>query len=267
MNGSKPLLLDIYQSGEPCEAERPYVVMIHGGGFTQGRKDQAPLPSYAKFLANRGYVAVSVNYRLEGEEPTPSTQFVPFRNGLLAASNAANSPQLERRANTIASATQDVANAIRYLEANSSAHCIDNSRMALWGGSAGAFLGMAVAYALDNYDVTLTKPRAFINHWGGLVETGVMASSDAPIFILHGDADPTVPYSKALELQREAEASSVPYAFYTITGAGHGFDEIPVTTLTVDGTTLQELAAQFLDAHLFEQAPLYETRTVPITGS
>lgn len=266
-SGSKPLLLDIYQSGEPCSALRPYVILIHGGGFTMGAKDQGQLPSYAERIAEEGYVAISINYRLEGDQPVPSAEFTPLRDGLLASTSVPVTAQLELRADTISSAIEDAVTAIRWIEENDDSNCIDSSRMALWGGSAGAFIAMSVAYALDDYSINVTKPKSVIDHWGGLFETNVVEMSDPPLFIIHGDSDTVVDYGKALELQDEAEAKSLPYAFYTIAGAGHGFGEIPIETLTVNGVTLQELEIRFLNTHLRDGEANYEVVTVPKSGN
>jgi acetyl esterase/lipase len=267
VDGSKDLLLDIYQPDEACDGPRPYVILIHGGGFTQGSKNQGELQSYAQQMADRGYVAVAINYRLEGDGPVPSSEFIALRDGLLSQSGVPINARAELRADTIASAIEDAVTAMRWVEANARNNCIDSGRVALWGGSAGSFIGLSVAYALDDYSVTVTKPRAVINHWGGLFSQGLMISSDPPVFIVHGDADTTVPYDRALEIRDDALAASVPYAFYTVRDADHGFNEIPIQTLTVNGISLLELEINFLDGHLMGGSPVYETVVVPKTGS
>ncbi|MEO0818365.1 MAG: hypothetical protein AAFX86_13805, partial [Pseudomonadota bacterium] len=72
-----------------------------------------------------------------------------------------------------------------------------------------------------------------------------------------------VDYSEALGLEAEAQAFSVPYAFYTVEGAGHSFDELRINVTSVDGQTLRDLTLNFIAAHLRDGDPLYEVRSVP----
>jgi acetyl esterase/lipase len=53
--------LDVYQSAKQGK-NRPAVVVVHGGGWTQG--DKALFAQQSNQLAERGSVAFSVNYRL-----------------------------------------------------------------------------------------------------------------------------------------------------------------------------------------------------------
>jgi acetyl esterase/lipase len=45
-----------------------------------------------------------------------------------------------------------------------------------------------------------------------------------PVFTIHGDADPTVPYTQAVRLQRALTEASVPNELLTVPGGKHGFD-------------------------------------------
>jgi acetyl esterase/lipase len=90
----------------------PAVVAIHGGGFTSG--DRAAYATLITRLAERGYVAASVDYRL-----APALQFP--------------------------SAVQDVKAAVRYLRANAQKYAIDPARIAAVGDAAGANLALLLA--------------------------------------------------------------------------------------------------------------------------
>ena len=54
--------LDIYEPAGDQVKERPTIVWIHGGSFQVG--DKAEMAQWATDWARRGYVAVSINYRL-----------------------------------------------------------------------------------------------------------------------------------------------------------------------------------------------------------
>ena len=46
--------------------KRPVVLLMHGGGFLFNDKTSDTMPELGTLLAQRGYVAVSINYRLTG---------------------------------------------------------------------------------------------------------------------------------------------------------------------------------------------------------
>mgnify|MGYP000031596258 CR=1 FL=1 len=261
--GSKALTLDLYQSGAPCTQARPFVMLIHGGGFTGGDKAIGRWPSYAEEMTDRGYVALSINYRLQGDQPLPSAEFTPIRDGILAALEAQNDPEALSLANTISSAFEDTVRSLRWVEENAGTHCIDPSTFALWGGSAGSYIALAVAYGMDDFSIAVTKPKVVIDEWGSLIIPNAMTDSDPPLFILHGQNDTVVPYDLALQLQQEADAVGLPYSFYTVSNGGHGFD---TRIVTVDDVPIFELEARFIDAHFSGANAEYETRTIPLRG-
>jgi pectinesterase len=61
------LLLDVHRSLAHADP-RPAVVLIHGGGMWTGSRADMEHP--ARQLAQAGYVAFSVDYRLDGAVPT-----------------------------------------------------------------------------------------------------------------------------------------------------------------------------------------------------
>src|SRR5258705_298017 len=60
--GGENLLLDLYTPIDDRTVLRPGIVFIHGGGWSGG--DKAEFADKAKEMAGKGYIAVSVNYRL-----------------------------------------------------------------------------------------------------------------------------------------------------------------------------------------------------------
>ncbi|KCZ82658.1 carboxylesterase type B, partial [Hyphomonas adhaerens MHS-3] len=266
-SGSKSLLLDVYQSGDACTAARPLVVLVHGGGFEDGTKQSAPWPSIASDLSGQGYVAISIDYRLAGDNPVPSAEFYPVRDAIL---NAGVSPIISNnqtdQANIITSSIEDTTKALRWIEDNSADLCVDMSRFAIWGGSAGSVIGLHISYGLDEYSIYAPKPEVMIDYWGRFIYSGLMDAGEPPLLILHGDQDDVVDYSFAQAIQTEADSNSISYAFYTVSGARHSFGEIPINSLTIDGKTLLQITYDFIDAHLQAGTPVYETRTVPLNN-
>src|SRR5215218_7259013 len=65
VNGQpEDLLLDLYQPRGDTTAKRPVIIWAHGGGFGFGDKAEGLPPIIVPKFVKRGYVAVSINYRL-----------------------------------------------------------------------------------------------------------------------------------------------------------------------------------------------------------
>lgn len=67
--GERTLELDLFRPGSST-GRLPAIVCIHGGGWANGHRDSHA--SLAMALAARGYVAVTISYRLSGEAPFPA---------------------------------------------------------------------------------------------------------------------------------------------------------------------------------------------------
>lgn len=109
--GDRELQLDLYR---PKEASQPLpaIVCIHGGGWFQGNR--ASMRNLAQALAARGFVAVTISYRLSGEQKFPA--------------------QIE-----------DCKAAVRWLRANAKKFGIDVKAIGVTGLSAGGHLAALLA--------------------------------------------------------------------------------------------------------------------------
>lgn len=107
--GLRNLKLDIYQLNDLVK--RPVVIMIHGGGWRSG--DKSMERGMAIKLANAGYVAIPVEYRLSLEAKYPS-------------------------------AVQDIKAAIRWVKLNADMYSVDTTKIAIEGSSAGGQLATLV---------------------------------------------------------------------------------------------------------------------------
>jgi acetyl esterase/lipase len=105
--GGVRLGMDVARPKAP--GPHPAVMLIHGGGFRRGSR-QTCLPLAVR-LAERGYVAATVSYRL-----TPKFQFP--------------------------SPVWDVKAAVRFLRANAKRFDLDPSRLGVTGSSAGGHLAL-----------------------------------------------------------------------------------------------------------------------------
>src|SRR5687767_6513415 len=116
------LLLDVYQPVGDSSTNRPVVIWVHGGGFATGSKANTARVAYE--YAQRGYVTLSINYRLD-----PGNQ----------CDGAATDPAEIARCNRAKLAAQHDAQAVvRWVRANAGALGVDPGRIAIGGFSAGA---------------------------------------------------------------------------------------------------------------------------------
>ncbi len=93
----------------------------------------------------------------------------------------------------------------------------DASRIGLVGFSLGAYLSLSLA-------VEQPRIKAVIDFFGGIpAHSAEKLQQIAPVLILHGDADFTVPVAEAHKLAELLQARNSPFEMKIYAGAGHGF--------------------------------------------
>lgn len=254
VNGAKPLFLDLHAPDEACSANRPTVLFVHGGGFTSGNKAGSNVNAIAEAMIPRGINVVSIQYRLDPDDPLPSQPFVDVVDDIVAAGGGdPNEPRLD----AIAAAFEDTVAALGFLDANQDNLCVDADRIAYWGSSAGAYTVLQVGYGLNQFGIQRPEPRVVVDYWGGLFRDSDLEVGEAPFLAIHGTNDATVDYKEAVDLTDRADVVAVSFALYTVNGAGHGFGATGTFTNTVEGQTLLERTADFVEAHLTGGTPIY----------
>jgi para-nitrobenzyl esterase len=258
---SKDLLLDIYESNNE-EPLKPAVVFIHGGGFTGGDKSMAAAFDTLTYFAERGFIGISINYRLLRDYGTlPDT----LLNAIDAIPNLSESSRDQVKA--MYPAIRDAKGAIRWVYQQAEALGIDTNHISVVGGSAGSIIGVALGVINpEDYTNELTTSEdptlitinleqpavvhTVINHWGSAGGVNLLEQldgvsrwdeSDAPLSIVHGTVDTIVAFSNAQELRAIYSSTGVPFAYYPLQGIGHG-----AWSATVGGKTLNELAFDFI---------------------
>ena len=211
---------------------RPAIVCIHGGGFRAGTRQG--YDSLCLRLAQQGYVAVTVSYRL-----APKYQFP--------------------------AAIHDVKAAVRWLRANAQQYGIDPERIGVTGGSAGGHLAQFLGVTGDvkqfegtsghaeqssrvSCVVNYYGPSDFTKSYGKSVDAAevlplwlggnleqarpkhIIASplywvtpNAAPTLCIHGTDDKYVNHEQAVWLIDKLKAAGVEAELLTLEGAGHGF--------------------------------------------
>ena len=214
----------------------PAVVCIHGGGFRAGTRES--FNTLCIQLAERGYVAVTVSYRL-----APKYQFP--------------------------AAVHDVKAAVRWLRANADKYQIDPDRIGTTGGSAGGhltqFLGVTGGVKKFEGDggnadfssnvkcvVNFYGPSDFTKSYDASVDAAEVlplflggnlqerrhrhiessplywvTPEAAPTLCIHGTNDKYVAHEQAVWLIDRLLASDVEAKLMTIEGGDHGFGKSP----------------------------------------
>lgn len=179
--GSKSLTLDVYQSGDPCTEARPFVMLVHGGGFDPGTKSDAPWPAIAQDLTGHDYTVLSIDYRQASDAPEPSAEFYPLRDAILASGETGIAgSDAASQADSLASAIEDGVTALRWAEDHHDELCVDVSRFAIWGESEGAIIALQLAYGLDAHAIYSPEPDVLVDYWGRFIHGGEIAGGDAP---------------------------------------------------------------------------------------
>ena len=81
--GQVELLLDLAIPDTGTDGPRPLFVHIHGGDFVEGSR-------WSQWdVAEKGWVAASIDYRLAGDEPLPGPRVKPFFDAIGGESSSA----------------------------------------------------------------------------------------------------------------------------------------------------------------------------------
>ena len=157
--GKFDLLLDLYRPVTKSRQRRPAVVLIHGGSFMTGVRNDSSMVQIGRALAARGVVVASIDYRLLAQDPVNSARVAPLTTAL------GGSPF----ARAVIASLDDTLAAIDWLRANASRYRIDLKRLGLVGSSAGAITANHVAYLLDDYGVKAPRVRFVGDLWGAIL--------------------------------------------------------------------------------------------------
>jgi len=257
------LLLDIYEPVGAKGTKKPTLMIIHGGGFVGGQKDQKQLVMFGEFFAARGFVCFSVDYRVAKDEGLLPGNW-PFEAAAIA-------PEMKvTQFKALYPAGRDVKAAVRWVRENSFKYGLDTDAIAAMGGSAGAFLALMLGtteeddyksevdfqsdpFLLESYLNNSSKVAAVIDLWGGTALLDAVKfidgkerfdKTDAPVAIIHGKNDESVPFTEAEEIKAAYEKTGVAFSFHPL-DAGHG-----AWSSKIDGKNLAQVSFEFIAKHL-----------------
>lgn len=217
------LRLDLYRGNAATPA--PLVIIVHGGSWSGGvRGDLAPLNRY---LAARGYVVASPDYRLAPAFPFPA--------GL-----------------------NDVRDALTYLRANAARFGIDTGRVVLMGRSAGGEIALTLAYTAGDPGIkgavgyyspvdlryayanpsdphVLNSGAVLRQYLGGppaapgsaydsASPINFVGAATVPTLLVHGARDELVSAMQSQRLDSVLARAGVPHLLVSLPWATHGCD-------------------------------------------
>ena len=177
-------VLDLAQPTFGPQTNRPAILIIHGGGWSAGSKNDMVYRTLMVDYALKGYVVANMNYRLVQEAPLPAC-------------------------------IEDVRCAIRWMKANAQKLGIDPNRIGTYGHSAGGHLSLMAGVSAESkafndaadpwkaYDCSVAcaaggAPPTEIGRAGDWADhtewwpIGYIGKSKTPFLVLQGGEDPIV---------------------------------------------------------------------------
>ena len=230
--GSRKLLLDLYM---PSGKKDPFLIIwIHGGAWRSGSKESPPLG-----MLPYGYALASLDYRMSEEAIFPSAIF-----DIKAAIRflRANAKKYGYRPDKIIvwgsssgghyAALIGTTNNDKYFEGNIGNYLNESSSVqaALDFYGPSDFLTIldqstphGISVRVPALTLLLGKPVEQVPELAKKASPVFQVdSTDAPMFIVHGDQDNQVPVNQSLELMAAYKKNNLKYRLEIISGAGHG---------------------------------------------
>lgn len=204
--------LDLFEPKEDVEKSRAAIIWIHGGGFVSGSKEI--MYPYTDYFAKRGYVTVTINYRLGTEQPVLHTTTV--------LSDMINIP-------SVRNAQTDAQTALRWLRTNAAIYRVDPNKIYVGGSSAGAVTALLVGYDYEHTPSTeypgVLQTVAGTVSIAGTTDPGTLQSQDPPLIMFHGERDVTVPFMLAKQVSDKAISLAIPHELNSYPNETHGLKD------------------------------------------
>lgn len=150
---NQSLTLDIYKPKNDTNCNRPILILVHGGAWIGGSKEDADLILLSREFAKRGYVVANINYRLGTHKTSNYTMYALCNNSISAPCGYICDSAEIYRANY--RSMQDTKGAIRFMKNRFALDSSDVNNVYVVGESAGAFTALAVAFMTDESEKPL----------------------------------------------------------------------------------------------------------------
>ena len=179
------LHFDLYQPKSDTTNNRPLVIVVHGGAFVSGSKDDQtqPIVGYCDSLAARGYVVASIDYRI-------GLILKDVKNQLII-----DSLDFKR---AIQWGVLDLQRAVHHFKTHAQKYKINPNRIFVIGNSSGAILALHSAMEKDG------RVRGTVSLWGATIDSSCTKKITAPILLIHGTNDKIIPFTKGKMLNLDS---------------------------------------------------------------
>ena len=262
VKGKEELAFDLYQPDLVSDTtKRMALIWMHGGGFAGGTRDNKEEVQLMEMAAKKGYVAISISYRLT-------------RKGKSFSCDASRAEKME----TFRAASEDLWDAIAFAADNHVEFNIDTSKMIIGGSSAGAEGVLNAVYMRDwlyegsnRYEAI--KPAMVFSLAGAMIDIRYLNKENAvPAIFFHGTKDNLVPYATAPHhfckhtdigyiwldgsrtIANHLKELDQSYMLYTAVNAGHEMASIPLDKM--------EMVFHFFDQVINEGKTIQQEYTV-----
>ena len=184
--GNDTLRLDLYKPAV-ARGDGACVVFLHGGAFAWGGRDDTLSRTFCRTLCDKGFIAVSVDYRLMASridfKTLRKTDYIPTLDTILQC------------------ATEDCAAALTFVARHAAEWGADTARLILSGSSAGAITALQTDYCRANALPWTScmpaglRPAAVVSYSGAVFSRrGAIRydSQPSPTCLFHGTDDHVV---------------------------------------------------------------------------
>jgi acetyl esterase/lipase len=199
---TEKLLLDVYAPEGDTQDKRAVMLLFHGGGFRPGNdKTQSYIVRLSNDFAQRGYVCISINYRVRANPKDDSK-------------------------GTMKDALQDAMAGLNWIRSNQKRLKIDTNKIIVGGGSAGGMLAVNFCYKDNSVAEKWDKSGviALLDLWGSPDPSYMFSTidkNDPPTIIVHGTVDKLVSYQNSVKLDSTLKANNIKHELVTIEGGEH----------------------------------------------
>lgn len=138
------LLMDIYKPKMDANCLRPIIVLVHGGAWVAGSKEDINLVLMSRAFAKKGWVVANINYRLGNHKASNYAMYALCNNSISAPCAYISDSAEVFRANY--RAMQDAKGAIRFMKNRNLIDSSDVNNVFIAGESAGAIVSYATAF-------------------------------------------------------------------------------------------------------------------------
>lgn len=209
---NQDLFFDVYQPLGDTLDKRPVIIHQFGGGYLIGWRSEPNIPTFADEYTKRGFVFISIDYRIGFNPLDASSAERAVYRGIL-----------------------DLKAALRFIVDNADTYGIDTNNIFLTGTSAGSISAMGQTYMVEsdrtpstygsfleptdlgctnctgnnNYNNQEVKVHGIISNWGAVIDTSIInlaidPTDNVPLISFHGTNDNAVFYV-------EGSPFSIPY--------------------------------------------------------